>query len=213
MNFCLFELHCGSIHFNWSECSVHELPALWSLSFVGGACVIVSSGTWLRPAHTHASPSMSSLFARFRTCHTAPCNWMCWQHNDVGAVAEGGGAWSRTPPSAPHRGSSGFWGPPCTSQRCQGVSQQGGSNAISQPAAPVWAEWDVAHCIIYRTGSRYPLKAHWRGEVKHIRTWLHFLEPSRLEYCRGEEGMVFSHRSSFMVKLWGIFWVLGKTED
>lgn len=48
------------------------------LSKSGRVCVSA-----LASAHTHP-PVMSSLFAHRHTCCTTPCNWMCWQHNDIG---------------------------------------------------------------------------------------------------------------------------------
>lgn len=86
-------------------------------------CVTVSSGTRPRPVHTR-TPSMSSVFARRCTCHTAPCNWMCWQHNDIGR-------WQKAAEREAERCLVRHTGDalvsevlPYTSQRCQGVSKE-----------------------------------------------------------------------------------------
>jgi len=96
---------------------------------------------------------MSSLFADCCTCHTAPCNWMCWQHNDIGRWQKAGEREAEHCPVS-------LTGDALVSKESplsalnptkMSESQQGGSNAISQHTASVCVDRDVIHCIIYLT--------------------------------------------------------------
>lgn len=85
-----------------------------------------------------------------RTCHTAPRNWMCWQHNDIGQ-------WQKAAEREAERCMVHHtWGRPQCLMSALHLTKMSGrwqSVAISQQTAHNCVVCDVTHCIIYLTGA------------------------------------------------------------
>lgn len=114
-------------------------PIDWACANHGVCCSVKASGCC---ALFCLDVSFVCSLPHVHACFATPHNWMCWRHNDVGAEAGGGGAWSRTPPCTPRWERSGFWGAALANsvQRCQGAGEEEVMRCHSAPLLSALSE-------------------------------------------------------------------------
>lgn len=117
-------------------------------------------------------PVMSSLFAHCHTCCTTPCNWMCWQHNDIGR-------WQKAAEHEAERCLARHTGSALVSEVCP-TPYKDVSESARRKQCNITAQRSCLYRARCRLLSNFPhrellclLGARWAEEVKHIRTWLH----------------------------------------